>query len=651
MMDKNTIIGLVLIFLLFIGFSMYTAPSKEEREAAMRSRDSIAQVLEEEKRIADSLYVVEQEEVEVIEVVGDDAAVVAVQAGSFTQNTTIEEQEIAIENELIKYTFTNKGGRIKKVELIDVKTFDGRPLVLFDEDDSRFSFSFFSNSMLVETDKVFFELQNDNLPEKVSGNDSVVLVYRLFPSNEVALNEEEVLSEVETSENIQIPDRSSYLELRYVIRGNDYMTPMSLNLSNMSGVIQANSTSLDLVWEADIRRLEKNQKYEGMNTTIFYYDGNDVDKISESKLAKKDFTTSLKWVSFKQHFFSATLLACEENFESGDIETQKVDNEEEYLKNARTNLIIPIKSLDDASFNMQWFFGPNKYSILSSYDQKMERQIPLGWSFAPISWINRFAVIKVFNWLENYGISYGIIILILTVILKLVLLPIAYKTYMSSAKMRLLKPEIEAINAKYPKQEDSMKKQQAVMALQKKAGVNPMAGCLPMLLQLPILLAMFRFFPTSYELRQQPFLWATDLSSYDSILDLPFSIPFYGDHVSLFTLLMTLATLLYTHLNNKMMNTGAQNMQAMKVMMYFMPVMFLGIFNNYSSALSYYYFLVNMITFLQMFGFRYLVNEDKLRAKMEAHKQKPVKKSGWAKRLEEMQKQQQQAQQQQKRRR
>jgi YidC/Oxa1 family membrane protein insertase len=222
---------------------------------------------------------------------------------------------------------------------------------------------------------------------------------------------------------------------------------------------------------------------------------------------------------------------------------------------------------------------------------------------------------------------------------------------MSSAKMRLLKPEIEAINAKYPKQEDSMKKQQAVMALQKKAGVNPMAGCLPMLLQLPILLAMFRFFPTSYELRQQPFLWATDLSSYDSILDLPFSIPFYGDHVSLFTLMMTLATLLYTHLNNKMMNTGAQNMQAMKVMMYFMPVMFLGIFNNYSSALSYYYFLVNMITFLQMFGFRYLVNEDKLRAKMEANKQKPVKKSGWAKRLEEMQKQQQQVQQQQKKRR
>ena len=280
---------------------------------------------------------------------------------------------------------------------------------------------------------------------------------------------------------------------------------------------------------------------------------------------------------------------------------------------------------------------------MDKYDIGLDKQIPLGGKL--VGWINRYIVVNVFDWLGSYGWNYGIVILVLTIIIKLALMPFAYKSYQSTAKMRVLKPEIDEINAKFPDEKDNMKKQQAVMDLYKKAGASPTSGCLPMLLQLPILWAVFRFFPSSIELRQQPFLWADDLSTYDSILDLGFNIPFYGDHVSLFTLLMTVTTILYTYINNKQMAaTNQQGMKGMKVMMYIMPIMFLGLFNSYSAGLSYYYMLVNIITFIQMYLFRVFTDEDKLRKKIELAKQRPVKKSGFQKRLEEMQRQQQQAQ-------
>ena len=302
-------------------------------------------------------------------------------------------------------------------------------------------------------------------------------------------------------------------------------------------------------------------------------------------------------------------------------------------------LSLPFNASKDKQLDLAFYFGPNKYNIMRSYHLDLEKQIPLGWSFFLMQWINRFAVLPVFNFLEGFNLNYGIIILILTILLKIVLFPIAYKTYLSSAKMRLLKPEVDEISAKFPKKEDAMKKQQATMALYKKAGVNPMSGCVPMLLQFPILLAMFRFFPASIELRQEAFLWADDLSSYDSIFDLPFNIPFYGDHVSLFTLLMTISTIIYTKINNDMMSTGNQ-LPGMKTMMYLMPVMFLGFFNSYSSGLSYYYLLANLITFAQMYAIRSFVNEDKLHAQIQENKKKPVKKSNFQKRLEEMAKNQ-----------
>lgn len=627
-MDKNTVIGLVLIFLLFIGFSIWNAPSEEEKEALRIEQDSLAQIRKEVAMLEEVIAV----ENKTTEKVADTLLLQQqdlAQFGSFSQASLGEEEFIEIENKFIKFSFSNLGGRISSVEMKDLKTFDDRPLVLFSSENGNMGVSFFSNNLLIETGKMYFDvLINNETPSKtayeVIDNDSLTIQYRLHPN----------LTD-------SIKDDARYVEMAYTIFADGYMSDFCISVVNMDGVIQNNTSSMELQWSSKINRVEKSYDNELNNTTVYWKDSDEVDNISETKYKKEEFTTGLKWVSFKQHFFSSTLIA-DSYFESGEVETKEILDNEDLLKEMNAILVVPISSLDNSRFDMKWYFGPNKYSLLSSFDLDLERQIPLGWSFFVMSWINRYAVIPIFNWLENYGINYGIIILILTFLLKLVLFPIAYKTYLSSAKMRLLKPEIEELGKKFPKQEDSMKKQQAVMKLQKKAGVNPMAGCIPMLLQLPILLALFRFFPASYELRQKSFLWADDLSSYDSIFDLPFSIPFYGDHVSLFTILMTAATLLYTKINNDMMSTGGQNMKAMKIMMYMMPVMFLGIFNNFASGLSYYYFLVNCITFLQMFIFKYIVNEDKLRKQIETNKLKPVKKSSWAKKLEDLQKVQQQ---------
>jgi YidC/Oxa1 family membrane protein insertase len=299
---------------------------------------------------------------------------------------------------------------------------------------------------------------------------------------------------------------------------------------------------------------------------------------------------------------------------------------------------VPFIPKENKEIAMSMYFGPNKYYGLKQYHHDLEKQIPLGWGFFLMAWINIYAVIPVFTFFGNFGWNYGIIILILTILLKILLFPIAYKTYTSSAKMKVLKPEIDELNKKFPKKEDAMKKQSATMELYKKAGVNPMAGCIPLLLQMPILIAMFRFFPSSIELRQQAFLWAKDLSSYDSIWTFPggFTIPYYGDHVSLFALLMTISSVLYTKVNEQAMGSQQAQMPGMKTMMYLMPVMFLFWFNDYSSGLSYYYLLANLLTFAQIYIIKATLDEKKLHAQIEANKKKVVKKSGFQKRLEDM---------------
>ena len=458
----------------------------------------------------------------------------------------------------------------------------------------------------------------------VSGNNSLSFSMRLY---------------TDTGEGVVNPN--SYIEYLYKISGDNYMFDFTINVVGMDGVISSNSNYADLNWFADLRQQEKTIDQFNGSTIYYKFFQDEVDYMSETDDDEEQITTKLKWVSFKQRFFSSTIVA-KNSFNNGKLTVFEKENpgSDRYLKSMEADFELPINLRGETSIPFSFYYGPNKFYTLKAYDVDLERQIPIGWGFFILAWINEYIVIPTFDWLGGYGWNYGIVILVLTIMLKTLLFPIAYKTYYSSAKMRVLKPEVDELSKKFPKKEDAMKKQQAVMALYKKAGANPAAGCVPMLLQMPILFAMFRFFPASIELRQQPFLWAHDLSSYDSIASLPFDIPFYGDHVSLFTLLMTVSTIMYTYLNNQMMASQTTQMPGMKTMMYLMPIMFLGIFNSYASGLSYYYFLANVITFGQMFVFRYAINENKLRAQIERNKKKPPKKkSAFQKRLEEAAKQ------------
>ncbi|MGC8865629.1 MAG: membrane protein insertase YidC [Bacteroidales bacterium] len=635
-MDRNSIVGLVLIFAIFLGWSIWMTPSKEEMARQQRIQDSLRELQYKRDSIAKALAA--RQAAEKLALPADSTVLSNPQSkdslirvasdkfGPFAEAAVGKEEFYTLENDLIRLKLTTRGGRPWSVELKNYKTFDSLPLILFDSTNSSLGLNFFASRKPVSTSVLFFEPeQPGNHHLKVSGNDSLTFKLRLY---------------AQTGDS----SRPSYIEYRYTLKGNDYMLGFDIRMVNMDHVLDPTSTLFNLQWNADMLRQEKNLENERNESTIYYCYSTDkeVKYLNETKDDKKIVTTSLKWLSFKTKFFVSTLIAKEALPGGAEISTFiRPDRADDPRYNESMSALIPLEYRfnPEVDYGMNLYFGPNKYKILRTYKLRLERQIPLGWSFILMWPINVYAVIPVFNWLSSYGLNYGIIILILTILLKIGLLPLTYFSYLSTAKMRVLKPEIEEINKKYPKKEDAIKKQQATMELYRKAGVNPMAGCLPMLLQFPILIAMFRFFPSSIELRQQPFLWAHDLSSYDSVLNLPFNIPFYGDHVSLFTLLMTISTLVYTWLQNKQMDTGQQQLPGMKTMMYIMPIMFLGIFNNYSAGLSYYYFLANVFTFIQMFIFRRIVNEDKLHARIQANKAKPAKKSAFQRRLEEMAKQ------------
>ena len=538
----------------------------------------------------------------------------------FANSAVGEEQSTIIENDVFKIEISNKGGHIKTVELKEFQTSDSLPLILFNPETSKLGFSFFSNNRIINTGDFYFQPSDPSELITIRSGYDKSFSMRLY---------------VDETEGVY--DESRYIEYVYTVKGDDYMIDFDVNLVGMGPIIKANTIGLN--WYADLRLQERNIDQFNGSTVYYKYFKDDVDYMSETDDDEEKISTKLKWVSYKQRFFNSTLIA-KDGFDNGllNVVTKENTNMDKYLKSMNVELGIPVNIQGNTNIPMQFYFGPNDFYKLKSYDLGMENLIPIGWGI--FGWINKFLVLPVFSWLGGYGWNYGIVILVLTLMLKLFLFPVAYKTYQSSAKMRVLKPEVEELAKKFPKKDDAMKKQQATMALYKKAGANPASGCVPMLLQMPILIAMFRFFPASIELRQKSFLWATDLSSYDSIYDLPFEIPYYGDHVSLFTLLMTVSTIMYTYMNNQMMGAQTQQMPGMKTMMYLMPIMFLGMFNNYASGLSYYYFLANVITFTQMFAFRYLINEDKLRAQIEINKKKPTKKkSGFQKRLEEAAKQ------------
>ncbi len=624
-MDRNTIIGFILIAVVLIGWSYFSAPTKEEIKAAQEKQDSILHA----KRIKDSLDLINSKELKT------DSAQIVINTDSLVINNTNqhdtsvfslaakgEEKVISVENEFIRVFISNKGARIDAVELKNYKTYYGLPLVLFKGDTNKFDLKFYVANKPFNTSQYFFQPYGEIKDSLyISGEDSLSVSYRLYPN--IAINDTNDFN------------YNAYIEYKYTLKRNSYLLNFQINFVRFNNYIDKSTPKIDFDFSNLALTQEKNIDNERNTSTIYYkYLLDEADYLTERKDGKASLNNKLKWVGLKQQFFTSVIIA-ENYFLNADIETISNKEDSTHVKSLSSTLGLEYESKDNYNIGLSFYFGPNHFNTLKELDLDLEKQIPLGWGI--FGWINRFAIIPVFNFLSGFNINYGIIILILTILIKTILFPIAYKTYSSSAKMRILKPDIEEINAKFKNKEDALKKQQATMALYKKAGVNPMAGCLPMLLQLPILIAMFRFFPASIELRQEAFLWADDLSTYDSILDLSFNIPFYGSHVSLFTLLMTITTIIYTKVNNDMMGSTNQ-MPGMKVMMYMMPVMFLGIFNNFSSALSYYYFLTNIITFIQMFMFRFIIDEDALKRKIEANKNRKVtvKKSGFQKKLEDM---------------
>ncbi len=640
MNNKNTIIGLVLIFGIFLIYSYLMTPSQEQTMTNKRISDSVymakqAQRDSEIKALARARAIEAAAEKQKILASGKkiDSLTLARltlkdEMGLFANAGVGVDTNYSIENDLFRLKIAAKGGKIAQVVLKDYLTWDKQPLVLIDHDSLRFGLSFFANNRIINTDRLYFQpfwpdgTAAGSLPVKVTGSDSVRFGMRLF---------------LAASDSTFDPDK--YIEYIYTIRGNEYMMRYQVRFVGMGGVIDPNTKYLVLNWNTNLNRLEKSRNMERMTSTIYFkYMKDDVDYLSETSDEEKYLKNEkIKWLSYKQQFFTSTLIA-DDHFSEPRFRTETRPGGPNYLKTMTTEVGLPFTPNNSDPISMSIYFGPNNYYTLKGYHQELEQQIPLGWGFFLLAWINIYAVIPVFTFFGNFGWNYGVIILILTILLKIVLFPIAYKTYKSSAKMRVLKPDIDELTKKFTKKEDALKKQQATMDLYKKAGVNPMAGCIPLLLQMPILIAMFRFFPSSIELRQQGFLWASDLSSYDSIWTFPggFSIPYYGDHVSLFALLMTISSIFYTKLNDQMMGSAQQQMPGMKTMMYLMPVMFLFWFNDYSSGLSYYYLLANLLTFAQIYIIRATIDEKKLHAQIEANRKKPVKKSGFQKRLEDM---------------
>jgi YidC/Oxa1 family membrane protein insertase len=412
------------------------------------------------------------------------------------------------------------------------------------------------------------------------------------------------------------------------------MIGFDVNFNNLNDVIASNQNKLTLDWQMYLPQQEKGRQNEDNYTSIKYrFHAGEVEGFRErstKEVESADLPNRLKWVAFKDQFFSSVIIAGD-FFLNGSVTSTRLPLSEKYLRLFVSEIDVPYTSGNNSEINLQLYLGPNHFSSLKKFDLDLEELVFLGRNI--IKAINQYVIIPVFNYLDNSISNYGIIILILTVLIKLVLSPLTFKSYQSQAKMKVLKPMVDEIGKRYPKADEAMKKQQATMDLYKRAGVNPLGGCLPMLLQMPILFAMFRFFPASIELRQKAFLWANDLSTYDSILDLPFTIPMYGDHVSLFTLLMTISTILTMKINSP---TGGQDqIPGMKVMMYMMPVMFMLILNNFSAGLTYYYFLANIITFGQNYISKLMVDDAQILKKLEENSKKPVKKSSWQQKLEE----------------
>ena len=623
-MDKNTWIGFLIIAGIIVGFTMLNRPSKEQLAERQRVQDSINLVRmaeREAQRISDSLQLVAGTPLQA-ETVSAEQQQERIQAayGTFAKAAQGEPQFVTLENEKVRLTLSTEGGRIERAELLEYHASGDsvNPLCLFRADESAFSLTLITaNNRIIQTSNLYFTPVASGRPDKA--------VLRLPTLSDDA-----------------------WMDFVYELSDN-YMVHLAIEPHNMQTELAQNINSLELQWRQLIPQQEQGRKFEERYSRLQYMlVGGDMEELSESKDDNTKESARVRWIGYKDQFFSTVLIA-DDAFSSSQFQSTLQGKHSGYIKEYGTHTSVPFDLSGKNPTGMRFYLGPNHYHTLKAYDEGVEKEdrlylnklVPLGWKI--VSWINTILVIPMFDLFTGWGLHIGLVILLMTIVIKLIILPFVFVSYKSSAKMRALKPQIDAINEKYPA-EKMQERQQATMELYRQAGVSPMSGCLPMLFQFPVLMAMFWFLPTAIELRGKSLLWAPDLSTYDAVFHWSFDIPLLGDHLSLFCLLMTICNIGYTVITMQSQATDP-NMKFMKYMMYAMPLMFLFIFNDYAAGLSYYYLVSLFITIMQTMLFRWTLDDKKMLAEMEANKKKKAgkPKSGFMARLEAMQREQQRA--------
>ena len=603
-MDKNTWIGFLLIAAIIVGFTMLNRPSKEQLAERQRVHDSISlarMAQAEAQRLADSISALTETPIEMPK-----------------EEAKPEEQFVTLQNEHVRLTLSSYGGVIQRAELLEYHASGDsiNPLCLFRANESSFGFTLVTiNNRILNTANLYFTPVACEQPNKT--------IMRLPGTAE-----------------------DSWLDFVYELSDN-YMVHLALEPHNMQQVLAQNINALELYWTQSIPQQEQGRKFEERYAQLQYMlVGGDMEQLSESKEDSQKESTRVKWIGYKDQFFSTVLIA-DDAFSSSQFSSKPENRYSRYIKSYATSTSVPFDLTGKTPTGMRFYFGPNHYHTLKAYDEGVEKEnrlylnklVPLGWKI--VSWINTALVIPMFDLFTSWGLHIGIVILLMTIVIKLIILPFVFVSYKSSAKMRVLRPQLDAINEKYPA-DKMQERQQATMQLYQQAGVNPMSGCLPMLFQFPVLMAMFWFLPTAIELRGKSLFWADDLSTYDAVFHWGFNIPLLGDHLSLFCLLMTICNIAYTYITMQSQATDP-NMKFMKYMMYAMPLMFLFIFNDYAAGLSYYYLVSLFITIFQTMLFRWTLDDEKMLKEMEENKKKKAgkPKSGFMERLEKMQREQQ----------
>ena len=624
-MDKNTWIGFLIIAAIIVGFTMLNRPSKEELAERQRVQDSINAVRlaeAEAQRLSDSLQIVAAESnTDVAEAADPEKTQERLQAayGTFAQAAQGTEQLVTLENEHLRIAISSHGGTIRKAELLDYHAAGDsvNPLCLFRGDESQLAFTLITaNNRILQTSNLYFTPVESEVPNRA--------IMRLKTENE-----------------------ESYIDFVYDLSA-DYMVHFAIEPHNMQTELAQNINAMEIQWNQLIPQQEQGRKFEERYAQLQYMlVGGDIEKLSESKDDTEKESARVRWIGYKDQFFSTVMIA-DDAFNGSEFQSTPQPKHSGYIKQYATQTSVPFDLSGKTPVGMRFYLGPNHYHTLKAYDEGKEKDeklnlnklVPLGWKI--VSWINVILVIPMFDLFTGWGLHIGIVILLMTLVIKLIILPFVFVSYKSSAKMRALKPQIDAINEKFPA-DKMQERQQATMQLYQQAGVNPMSGCLPMLFQFPVLIAMFWFLPTAIELRGKSLLWAPDLSTYDAVFHWNMDIPLLGDHLSLFCLLMTIVNIVYTYITMQSQATDP-NMKFMKYMMYAMPLMFLFIFNDYAAGLSYYYLVSLFITILQTMIFRWTLNDKKMLEEMERNKKKKAgkPKSGFMARLEQMQREQQQ---------